>query len=175
MSNNIKFFKRKLSSIQVKTLRKNLFYLKINFFYKFIKKSFYNKYFSSKDFFIRLKKYKKLVYKKLIKSKKYSYKQFKKIYDIKSLYHSPAYWENPLEFIPERFIDFNKMDKRFSPFGGGKRVCVGKNLAVTELNVAIIRLLQNFKFSVINKVWPIPTKSAIASKPIGVREKIEKK
>ncbi|KAJ9550004.1 hypothetical protein OSB04_022547 [Centaurea solstitialis] len=54
----------------------------------------------------------------------------------------PRYWEDPLTFMPERFLD-TKLDYRgqhfeFIPFGSGRRMCPGIALArrVTSLMVA---------------------------------------
>ena len=48
-------------------------------------------------------------------------------------HHNREIYENPEEFIPERWL--NKKDENTSPyaligFGGGKRTCIGKSLAL---------------------------------------------
>lgn len=54
----------------------------------------------------------------------------------------PDNWENPDEFVPERFMDDNidikGQDFRVIPFGSGRRVCPGifMGLATVELTVA---------------------------------------
>jgi len=73
---------------------------------------------------------------------------------------NPAYYEDPNAFKPERWLQkFEKdnlplnselaiISKQFAhfPFSLGIRGCVGKPLAVVELKVAVIKLLQNFDF-----------------------------
>ncbi|KAK5838807.1 hypothetical protein PVK06_007546 [Gossypium arboreum] len=57
----------------------------------------------------------------------------------------PDIWDNPEEFIPERFID-NAIDLKgqhfeLLPFGGGRRICPGINMGMTVLELALANLL----------------------------------
>lgn len=57
--------------------------------------------------------------------------------NVGSIHRNPKYWDSPLEFIPERFLNHdgtNKWDLRgnnlkFLPFGSGRRLCPGIPLA----------------------------------------------
>ncbi|KAI3469875.1 hypothetical protein Pfo_026538 [Paulownia fortunei] len=65
----------------------------------------------------------------------------------------PEYWENPNEFLPERFlnstIDFKGQDFGLLPFGSGRRICPGLALAVPALELALANLLYSFD-------WELP-------------------
>ncbi|XP_062590992.1 cytochrome P450 2B4-like [Saccostrea cucullata] len=68
---------------------------------------------------------------------------------IVSAHYDNEYWEKPEEFRPERFLDENNSIIRheaFFPFGLGKRVCLGKQLAETELFLFFSILIQRFRF-----------------------------
>ena len=61
--------------------------------------------------------------------------------------HQKKHWENPFEFIPERFIDsdgqcLSSGNKAFIPFGVGRRVCLGDKLAIAVLFLVLVRFLQ---------------------------------
>jgi cytochrome P450 len=59
-------------------------------------------------------------------------------------------WEEPERFDPLRFSPdrFNKLPKfSYFPFGGGQRLCLGKNFALAESLLAISLLIQRYKFS----------------------------
>ena len=63
------------------------------------------------------------------------------------LQNDPEYWDDPEEFIPERFSEENKGKIRsgtYFPFGQGPRVCLGNNFARFEAKVMIIYILRNF-------------------------------
>ncbi|KAI8486073.1 cytochrome P450 2 sub U member 1 [Branchiostoma belcheri] len=67
-----------------------------------------------------------------------------------SLHKDPAYWPDPDRFDPKRFLDaegnvINKPES-FMPFGGGRRVCLGEQLARMELFLFFSTLLQSFTF-----------------------------
>ncbi|XP_066264264.1 vitamin D(3) 25-hydroxylase-like [Branchiostoma lanceolatum] len=67
-----------------------------------------------------------------------------------SLHTDPAYWPDPDRFDPERFLDaegnvINKPES-FMPFGGGRRRCLGEQLARMELFLSFSTLLQSFTF-----------------------------
>ncbi|XP_066263852.1 cytochrome P450 2D4-like [Branchiostoma lanceolatum] len=70
--------------------------------------------------------------------------------NLHSLHMDPAYWPDPDRFDPERFLDaegnvINK-PKSFLPFGGGRRGCLGEQLAKMQLFLLFSSLLQNFTF-----------------------------
>lgn len=58
--------------------------------------------------------------------------------NIAGVHRHPAFWQNPNDFIPQRFNDFDmKGDNRFvfMPFGGGPRICIGNNFAMLEMQI----------------------------------------
>ncbi|XP_078592882.1 cytochrome P450 2J2-like [Branchiostoma floridae x Branchiostoma japonicum] len=70
--------------------------------------------------------------------------------NLHSLHMDPAYWPDPDRFDPERFLDaegniINKPES-FMPFSGGRRVCLGEQLARMELFLFFSTLLQSFTF-----------------------------
>ncbi|KAM5287571.1 cytochrome P450 2U1 [Hipposideros larvatus] len=67
-----------------------------------------------------------------------------------SVHRDPAIWEKPDDFDPNRFLDDQgQLVKRetFIPFGIGKRVCMGEQLAKMELFLMFVSLMQSFAFS----------------------------
>ncbi|XP_069109522.1 cytochrome P450 4B1-like [Argopecten irradians] len=68
---------------------------------------------------------------------------------IYSVHQNPAVWNNPQEFIPERFSKENatKMDSfAFIPFAAGPRNCIGQTFAMNEEKVTIARILHKYTF-----------------------------
>ncbi|KAL6561284.1 hypothetical protein OROMI_016885 [Orobanche minor] len=65
----------------------------------------------------------------------------------------PASWENPNEFLPERFknssIDFKAQDFELIPFGVGRRMCPGLLMGVATTELALANLLYSFS-------WKLP-------------------
>lgn len=57
----------------------------------------------------------------------------------------PGVWENPDEFIPERFIDnpvdFRGLDFEFIPFGAGRRGCPGITFGMNSVETILANLL----------------------------------
>ncbi|XP_038070165.1 cytochrome P450 2J6-like [Patiria miniata] len=81
-----------------------------------------------------------------------------------NLWHShfdPSVWAEPREFRPERFLDEDgKLRHRdeFIPFGNGRRVCLGENLAKMELFIFFTHLLHHFTFKKPRHAPPISFK-----------------
>ncbi|CAI9281599.1 unnamed protein product [Lactuca saligna] len=63
----------------------------------------------------------------------------------------PEVWENPEEFIPERFlgsdIDFRGNNFEFIPFGGGRRICPGMSMGVVTVELLIANLVYLFDWA----------------------------
>ncbi|KAL0414179.1 UNVERIFIED_CONTAM: cytochrome [Sesamum radiatum] len=60
----------------------------------------------------------------------------------------PDFWENPNEFLPERFLNSN-VDFKGQDFGSGRRVCPGMALGIAEVEVVLANLLYSFD-------WDLP-------------------
>ncbi|CAK9188554.1 unnamed protein product [Ilex paraguariensis] len=62
----------------------------------------------------------------------------------------PKVWKNPLEFRPERFleedVDMKGHDYRLLPFGAGRRVCPGAQLAINLVTSMLGHLLHHFSW-----------------------------
>eukprot|EP01018_Ginkgo_biloba_P018944 Gb_00970 [translate_table: standard] len=62
----------------------------------------------------------------------------------------PAIWREPLEFLPDRFLetcdemDYKGHNFNLIPFGAGRRICVGLPLANRMLHLVIASLLHSF-------------------------------
>ncbi|KAM3231865.1 cytochrome 71A9 [Capsicum annuum] len=63
----------------------------------------------------------------------------------------PKYWEDPLTFLPERFlnkeIDYRGQNFEFLPFGAGRRGCPGINFSIPLVELAIANLLFHYEWS----------------------------
>lgn len=69
-----------------------------------------------------------------------------------AVHHDQSSWEDPEEFRPERFLDeegkLRNMSEfpYFMPFSTGRRMCIGRSIAKTELHLILGGLLQKFIF-----------------------------
>ncbi|KAL4584208.1 hypothetical protein LXL04_008800 [Taraxacum kok-saghyz] len=66
----------------------------------------------------------------------------------------PESWENPQEFLPERFlgskIDFRGNDFELIPFGAGRRICPGISMGVVTVDLLLANLLYLFNWGLPN-------------------------
>lgn len=74
--------------------------------------------------------------------------------NIWGLHHDKKIWGDPENFRPDRFLDVNgqlfsvehKLRRCVLPFGAGRRVCIGKNLANNRLFLFLTSVIQKFTF-----------------------------
>uniref|UniRef100_A0A0E0IY79 Uncharacterized protein n=1 Tax=Oryza nivara TaxID=4536 RepID=A0A0E0IY79_ORYNI len=63
----------------------------------------------------------------------------------------PKYWDNPKKFKPERFegnmVDSIGSSYEYLPFGAGRRMCPGIAYGLPVLEMALVRLLYHFDWS----------------------------
>ncbi|CAG8515079.1 1851_t:CDS:2 [Paraglomus brasilianum] len=58
----------------------------------------------------------------------------------------PKHWHNPKEFNPDRFLerDRSSIKCEFPMFGGGLRLCPGRQLAMTEMKIIIAMIFRKY-------------------------------
>uniref|UniRef100_A0A8C8RJ50 Uncharacterized protein n=1 Tax=Pelusios castaneus TaxID=367368 RepID=A0A8C8RJ50_9SAUR len=84
--------------------------------------------------------------------------------NLNSVLVDPEQWETPRKFNPNHFLDKdgNFMNKEaFIPFSAGHRVCLGEQLARTELFIFISNLLRAFTFRLPEGVKEINTENQL--------------
>lgn len=88
----------------------------------------------------------------------------------------PEYFENPDQFIPERFTgDLLKKLPQFAyfPFGGGPRVCIGNNFALMESALLLATIAQRFQLRLVEN-HPVEPEPLVTLRPkFGLRMKVE--
>ena len=83
------------------------------------------------------------------------------------------YWNNPLEFNPNRWEDIKINPYIYMPFLSGPRGCLGKRFALEEIHIALRSILAEFEFSS-NTVDCVTNKIDFTSKPDGLIVNITK-
>jgi len=67
------------------------------------------------------------------------------------LHRHEKHWENPNDFIPDRFLPENSSKiapYTYLPFGAGPRICLGKHFGLAEGTLFLAMFAQNFDFAV---------------------------
>lgn len=63
-------------------------------------------------------------------------------------FYNQKYFEKPMDFNPDRWTDGGKAVESeyvFIPFSSGKRVCIGKRLALLETKLLIAKTVRRFR------------------------------
>ncbi|GJT95963.1 geraniol 8-hydroxylase-like protein [Tanacetum coccineum] len=90
-----------------------------------------------------------------------------------AIHRDPQYWENPLEFNPNRFlsvddgttkIDYNGSNPNFIPFGSGRRRCPGVPLGEKMLVYFLASMLHSFDWTLPNGEHELSDKFGIVLK-----------
>jgi cytochrome P450 len=66
---------------------------------------------------------------------------------IRNIHRHPAYWPDPLEFRPERFLPENKATlnrNAYMPFLTGPHMCIGNNFALMEGQLLLAMMVQKY-------------------------------
>jgi cytochrome P450 len=65
---------------------------------------------------------------------------------IADLHHNPEVFPHPERFDPRRFLGARPVaSSSWLPFGGGARRCIGADFAITEMDIVLRTVLQNFR------------------------------
>jgi cytochrome P450 len=89
-----------------------------------------------------------------------------------ALHRNPAFWEDPEKFDPSRF-EPEKIKTRhkfaYMPFGGGPRLCIGKDFAIMEMLAVLALVLSKYEVK-LEPDHPIDLEPLITLRPLhGIR------
>jgi cytochrome P450 len=71
---------------------------------------------------------------------------------INNVHRDPRWWPDPENFDPERFTPERSPDRpsfAYLPFGGGPRLCIGNQFAMTEAQMVLATIAQRYKLRLV--------------------------
>ncbi|MFD2720543.1 cytochrome P450 [Hymenobacter monticola] len=86
------------------------------------------------------------------------------------LHHDPKYWPEPEQFRPSRFAPGQARPVQantYVPFGGGPRLCIGMQFALTEMQLVTLELLRLFEIEWVAGQGPVTMQPLITLRPKG--------
>ncbi|GAA4357786.1 cytochrome P450 [Hymenobacter saemangeumensis] len=84
------------------------------------------------------------------------------------LHHDPKHWPQPQEFQPARFAPGAPKPLThyaYAPFGGGPRLCIGMQFALTEMQLVVLELLRRFEVEWVEGQPPVLSEPLITLRP----------
>ncbi len=76
------------------------------------------------------------------------------------------WWDKPLEFNPERFLDGSVKHKlAHMPFGSGPRICIGKEFAETEMALLVAETAKRVRFELADRHFSPTPQIGFTRKP----------
>jgi len=84
------------------------------------------------------------------------------------LHHDAAYWPAPEEFRPRRFASGQAQpvqSNAYVPFGGGPRLCIGMQFALTEMQLVTLELLRQFDVEWVAGQPPVTMQPLVTLRP----------
>ncbi|GGA27398.1 cytochrome P450 [Okeania sp. KiyG1] len=82
-------------------------------------------------------------------------------------HHREDLYPESKKFKPERFLERKYTPYEFLPFGGGSRRCLGENLALFKMKLALATILDNYQLALVDRQWRKPSVKGIALIPSG--------
>lgn len=74
------------------------------------------------------------------------------IYNSFISHKDPAYFSFPEKFNPDRFLQHNKTNYQgYFPFGGGRRRCLGENLARLEMKIFTATVINQCEWEIVER------------------------
>ena len=73
-------------------------------------------------------------------------------------------WEQPLQFLPERF-ESGAPQLGYIPFGAGARLCIGRDMAVLEGSMILSQLAQHWNIEAIHNSQ-VPVDASVTLRPV---------
>ncbi|MEN3614254.1 cytochrome P450 [Plantactinospora sp. ZYX-F-223] len=68
------------------------------------------------------------------------------------MHRDPRWWDRPEEFLPDRWLGTRQPHARFAylPFGAGPRICLGNQLGLLQLVLAVAALVRDYDVTVVD-------------------------
>ncbi|XP_071959583.1 1,25-dihydroxyvitamin D(3) 24-hydroxylase, mitochondrial-like [Antedon mediterranea] len=86
---------------------------------------------------------------------------------------NPEYFEDPLSFKPERWLNRMKGESLNNflmlPFGVGVRSCIGRRLTEQELHTLLPMIIKNFQLEIDKEVNPVSKAILVPDQPLNLR------
>ncbi|GLJ37637.1 hypothetical protein SUGI_0764510 [Cryptomeria japonica] len=76
------------------------------------------------------------------------------LFNLHSVSNDPEVWEETEEFRPERFLGNNEVRMSYLPFGAGRRVCAGMDVASVYVPITLANLLKAFEWGCVKEGSP---------------------
>lgn len=88
---------------------------------------------------------------------------------IRHIHHDPRWWPDPDRYDPARFLPGAADHPRsaYLPFGGGRRICIGRSFALMEAVLITAMLSQRYRFSLLRGGEQIRPETTFTLRPRG--------
>lgn len=85
---------------------------------------------------------------------------------IHHIHHDPRWWPDPETFDPGRFCppDRDRPRSAYLPFGGGRRICIGRSFALMEMVLVAAIMSQRFTFDLAPD-YPVELEATMTLRP----------
>ncbi|CAL5873526.1 uncharacterized protein PFLUO_LOCUS7806 [Penicillium psychrofluorescens] len=93
----------------------------------------------------------------------------------RTIHRDPAvFGENPEEFIPERWIhsDSTSMQRGYLAFTQGGRSCIGRNIALFEMQLIIATLFWRYNINVLHSDWDLGIREGLSAHTLALPVKV---